>query len=309
MNNLKKKIRFIINPISGVSRKKVIEEEIKENIDTAKYDYEIVYTKAANHATELSREAAEKNYDVVVAVGGDGSLNEVSKGLIGTRTVLGIIPAGSGNGFARHMKIPFHTVNAMKVINDGNSVRIDTIKINNETFISIAGVGFDALVAKKYAKAGKRGFWSYLKIITQEYVTYKPKKYILEIDGKKIEKKALLIAFANSSQFGYNTSIAPDADMQDGLLDVCIFEKAPLLETPFITNLLFMKQIDKIKYVEIIKGRNITVKRKRNKIVNIDGEPAKVGKDLTISVIPMSLNVIVPAHKHNSFNKVELGLK
>ncbi len=291
---MKKKIRFIINPISGNSRKKILEEEINEHIDADKYDYDIAYTQAVNHATELSREAVENNYNIVVAVGGDGSLHEVSKSLIGTKTVLGIIPAGSGNGFARHLKIPFNAVNAIKVINEANIIPIDTVNINNETFISIAGVGFDALIAKKFAKSGSRGFWSYFKIITQEYIAYKPKKYILNIDGVRIEKRALLLAFANSSQFGYNTSIAPDADLQDGLVDVCIFEKVPILDIPYITNLLFFKQIYKTKYMEIVKAKSITVERKRNKVVNIDGESIKIGKTLNIEVNPMSLNIIVP---------------
>jgi diacylglycerol kinase (ATP) len=296
-----KKIRFIINPVSGIHRKKVIEEVIKECIDSKDYHYDIVYTKAACHATELSREAAEQNYDIIVAVGGDGSVNEVSKGLIGTKSALGIIPAGSGNGLARHLKVPFNTHNAINVIKEGYNLKIDTVKINDETFISIAGVGFDALVARKYAKFGKRGFWSYFKIITQEYLMYKPKNYVLTIDDKKIETKALFIAFANSSQFGYNTSISPDADMQDGLVDVCIFQKAPVLKVPLISNMLFLKQINKSKYLEIIKARKIIVERKKNKFVNIDGESVKVGKTLNIEVNPFSLNVIVPHQKNTGF--------
>lgn len=306
MEKSKKKIRFIINPISGVGRKKIIEGVIREQIDTGKYDFDIVYSEAACHATELSRKAAENNYDIVVAVGGDGSVNEVSKGLIGTKTSLGIIPAGSGNGLARHLKIPFNPAKAVKVINEAYSIMIDTVKVNNETFISIAGVGFDALIAKKYAKAGKRGFWSYFKIITQEYISYKPKKYILNIDGKQIKTKALLIAFANSSQFGYNTSISPDAELQDGLVDVCIFQKAPFLEVPFISNLLFLKQIDKTKYVEIIKAKNVIVERKRNRVINVDGEPVKVGKTLNITVNPMSVRVIIPSQKSSIFSKMEI---
>jgi YegS/Rv2252/BmrU family lipid kinase len=290
----RKKIRFIINPISGVGRKPIIEKAINDNIDRDNFEHEIVYTKAANHATELSREAAENNYDIVVAVGGDGSVNEVAKGIIGTNTSLGIIPAGSGNGLAHHLKISSNPAKAVKIINETNSILIDTVKINDETFISIAGIGFDALVAKKYAKEGKRGFWSYFKIVTREYINYKPKKYSLNIDGNLYERNALLISFANSSQFGYHASIAPYAELSDGFVDVCICKKVPLIEAPLIANLLYLKQIDKTKYIEIIKAKNVTILRKRNKIVNLDGEPVKLNKTLNINVIPKSLRIIIP---------------
>jgi YegS/Rv2252/BmrU family lipid kinase len=289
-----KKILFIINPISGIGRKKVVEEIIRQHIDKSNFDFTIRYTEGAFHATELSREAARNNFDIVVAVGGDGSVNEAGKGLIGTRTSLGIIPAGSGNGLARHLKIPFSPLNALKVLEQGKSMLIDTVAVNNDTFLSIAGVGFDALVAKKYAKAGKRGFWSYFKIITKEYVRYKPQNYWLNIDGKSIKTKALLIAFANSSQFGYNTSIAPDAELQDGLVDVCIVQKIPILEVPFISNLLFLKQINRTKYVEIIKAKHIILERRKNRTINLDGEPVRVGKTLNIVVNPKSLSIIIP---------------
>jgi len=243
--------------------------------------------------------AVENHYDIVVAVGGDGSVNEVAKGLLGSSTSLGIIPAGSGNGLARHLKIPFNPHNALKVIEAGNGIQIDTVKVNDEIFTSIAGVGFDALVAKKYANAGKRGFWSYFRIVTQEYVTYKPKKYWLTIDGKKMTTRALLIAFANSSQFGYNTAIAPDAELQDGLVDVCIVQKIPILEAPFISNLLFLKKIDKTKYVDIIKAKNIILERRKDRVINLDGEAVKVGKTLNITVCPNSLHVIIPSYSYN----------
>jgi diacylglycerol kinase (ATP) len=290
----KKKIRFIINPISGGGKNTAIEDIIKEQLDADKYDYDIVNTEATHHATKLSKEAADKNYDVVVVVGGDGSVNEVAKGLIGTKTSLGIIPAGSGNGLAHHLKIPFNPANAIKVINAANIISIDTVNINNETFISIAGVGFDALVAKKFAIAEHRKFWSYLKIVSHEFINYKIRNYGINIDGKRFERKALLLAFANSSQFGYNISISPDADLQDGLVDICIVKKVNAFQALFVPIMIFLHRIDKTKYVEIIKAKNVIIERKKNKVVNIDGEPIKIGRVLNISVNPKSLYVIVP---------------
>lgn len=285
----KKRIRFIINPISGAGKRDTIENLIKENLDTNKYTYELLYSKAAHHATKLSKEAVDKNYDIVAVVGGDGSVNEVARELIGTKTSLAIIPAGSGNGLAHHLKIPFNLAEAIKVINDSNIICIDTVNMNNETFISIAGVGFDALVAKKFAIAEHRQIWSYIKIIIHEFINYKSGKYIIEIDGKRFERKALLLAFANSSQFGYNISISPDADMQDGLVDVCICKKVNFFQALFIPILLIMQQIHKTSFVEIIKAKNIIIERNNNFVVNIDGEPIKVGKVLNINVNPKSL--------------------
>ena len=229
----KKKIIFIINPISGVGKQRLVETAIDKTLDKSIFDYDISYTSAPKHATELSKDAACKNYDIVVAVGGDGSINEVAKGIIGSNCTLGIIPIGSGNGLARHFNIPFDISQAIEVINKCNTIKIDTATINEQLFLSIAGVGFDALVANKFAKGKRRGFWSYFKITVREYPKYKPKKYSLTIDGKKMIRRALLVSFANSNQFGYNTSIAPMAIINDGFLDVCILKKVPIVKAPF----------------------------------------------------------------------------
>ena len=170
---MKKKICFIVNPISGVGRQKVIEELIDKYLDRTIFEYEISYTKAAKHATELAKEAAKRNVDIVVAVGGDGSVNEVSRGLIGTKTAMAIIPTGSGNGLARYLNISLNLKSAMTIINQCNIKTIDTIQLNNETFANVAGIGFDAHIGWEFAKFGKRGFSSYLKVITREFPKYK----------------------------------------------------------------------------------------------------------------------------------------
>lgn len=290
----KKKILFIINPISGVGKQALVEKAIDKSIDKTIFDYKISYTKAAKHAIELSKEAAYQNYDIVVAVGGDGSINEVARGIIGSNCTLGIIPIGSGNGLARHFNLPFDINQSIEVINKGNTIEIDTATVNDELFLSITGIGFDALVANKFAKARKRGFWSYFKITLKEYPRYKPKKYSLLIDGKQIKRKALLVSFANSNQFGYNTSIAPMAKINDGFLDVCILKKVPIIKAPYIAHLLFNKQIDKTPYIEIFKAKEIKLLRKKNKRIHIDGDSIKLTKELNIKIKPLSLKVIVP---------------
>lgn len=290
----KQKIIFIINPISGVVKKHCLEAQIDKYLDKTKYNYLIYRTEYAKHAIELSKKAIEEQADIIVAVGGDGSVNEIVNGINGFDIKLGIIPLGSGNGLARYLKIPLQIKEAIAVINKGEIQPIDTISINDTEFVSIAGIGFDALVAKKFAKYQKRGFWSYFKIATKEYQTYQPKKYKLTINGEEIVRRALMIVFANSNQFGYNTAIAPDAKINDGLMDVCIVKKIPMYQTPFFIQLMFLKQLEKTNYIEIIKTNELWVERKKNRIINIDGEPIKLTKDLHIKINHLALKVIVP---------------
>jgi len=291
----KRRLLFIVNPISGSSHKESFPDFVDRVLDKSQYDYQIKYTERAGHASEISRAAVAEDVDVVVAVGGDGTINEVARCLINTKTQLGIIPSGSGNGLARHLNIPLNFEGALQLINKGVCSKIDTATINSHVFISIAGVGFDALVAKLFAEGSNRGFFTYFKIVAAKFQSYKPKQYTLTFDKETtVETKALFVAFANSSQFGYNTTIAPEAKLNDGLLDVCIVEKPPIFEMPLIINLLLLKRIHKSKFVKVYKASEITVKRSGSRIINLDGEPLKVKKNLNIRVNPLSLNVLIP---------------
>jgi len=294
-NTGKKSILFIINPISGKNKKEDISKLILSKLEANRFEVQIKTTQSAGHARQLSKEAVDLHTDVIVAVGGDGTINEVASEMINSEAVLGIIPSGSGNGLARHLGIPQSFIKAIHLINDCHSTKIDTATLNDIPFISIAGVGFDALVAKEFAKNPHRGFITYFNIATQRYFKYKPKKYKLIFnDIPEITTKAFFISFANSNQFGYNTTIAPNAKLNDGKLDVCIVKKPDFLDIPETANLLLLKQIDKSEYVRIIQTKDLIVKRKKNRVVNIDGEPIKVGKTLRIKIKPKSLNVIIP---------------
>jgi YegS/Rv2252/BmrU family lipid kinase len=290
----KKNILFIVNPISGIGKQKNIEELIREHVDTSIFDFQVKFTQGPGHGTELTKEAVTSGVDIVVAIGGDGTVNEIGQALVGAGTSLGIIPTGSGNGLARHLKIPFNFEKAIGVINRCKIKKIDTATINDQIFLSMAGVGYDAFVAKKFADAPKRGFFTYFRIVSNEYSQYRPKKYILEIDGKIIHRKALLITFANSNQFGNNTSIDPDAKLDDGLIDVCIVRRIPLWLVPFYVPMLFSKTFHKTQYIEIIRAKNAVVTRKKGKTIHLDGDPSKTGKVLEMNVNPLSLNIIVP---------------
>ncbi len=290
---MKKKICFIVNPISGIGRQKVIEKLIDQHLNRSLFDYEIAYTKAAKHATELAKKAVADNFNIVVAVGGDGSINEIGKGLIGSTAALAIIPAGSGNGLARHLKIPLDSKKAMDIINNAKEMMIDTMQFNNETFINIAGLGFDAHIGWEFAKFGKRGLSSYLKLIAREYPKYKAADYELIINGKSFHKKAFVISFANGAQWGNDAHIAPLADIADGFIDIAILKDFSFLNAISIGYRLFSKTLHKSPYLEIIKTKEVIVKH-ANTIAHIDGEPIEIGDTISIKVNPLSLKIIVP---------------
>lgn len=270
----------------------MIERLIDQCLDRTLYDYEIAYTKAAKHATELSIQAAKAGFDVVVAVGGDGSVNEVARGLIGTQSTLAIIPTGSGNGLARHLQIPIHLKKAMDIINKEKSTVIDTMLLNDEAFVNVAGIGFDAHIGWEFAKFGKRGFASYLKVIQREFPKYKAQEFEITIEGKTIHKKAYLISFANGSQWGNNALIAPLADIADGLMDVVVVKDVSFLQSISIGFRLFSKSIHKSPHVEVYKVKEAIIKQQHT-IAHIDGEPIKTGQEITLKVNPLSLRVLI----------------
>lgn len=273
-------------------------DNITDLIETAFIDSdkecEVRFTSKAGHAISICKEEVEKGVDAIIAVGGDGTVNEITGVLKDTDVPMGIIPAGSGNGLARHLHIPMNVRKAIKVIMDNNIKKIDTAEVNGNLFVSIAGVGFDGMVAMKFAKSKRRGFISYLKIVTEQYPKYKPKKYTIQFEDHCEEVEALFITFNNSDQFGYNTAIAPHASVSDGYLDICIAQKPPIVAIPVLANLLYWRKIDKSKYIKIYKSKEFIVSSPKARWINIDGEPKKLGKELKVKIHPESLNVIVP---------------
>ncbi|PJB15596.1 MAG: diacylglycerol kinase [Flavobacteriales bacterium CG_4_9_14_3_um_filter_32_8] len=289
----KKKILFIINPISGIGKQKVVEHLIEYYLDKKQFDVDINYTQRHKHGEEISAENAGK-YDIIVAVGGDGSVNQIGKQLIHTKTTLAIIPTGSGNGLARHLKIPLKIKKALLLINKGNTKLIDTVKINEAYFIGTAGVGFDAYISWKFSEAKKRGFWTYLKIALTGFLKYQPTNYIIHYDGKeKIIKKGWLVTFTNSSQYGNNVFISPNAIIDDGLIRLMIIQKFPLIYFPIFVVYFLLKQIHQFKFTTEIVSRKITLINPNIKI-HIDGEPIIMGNKIEVEAMPQSLKVIVP---------------
>ena len=237
--SLKKRIIFIVNPISGTHSKETIPQLIEEKIDHSKYDYSIQRTQYAGHASQIAAEAARDGVDIVVAVGGDGTINEIGRALIHTRTAMGIIPCGSGNGLARHLNIPMIARKALDVINAGTVRTIDYGIIDGHPFFCTCGVGFDAFVSLKFSDSGKRGLLTYLENTLHESLTYQPEIYEIENASGTARYKAFLIACANASQYGNNAYIAPQASLTDGMMDITVLEPFTVLDVPALSFQLF----------------------------------------------------------------------
>jgi YegS/Rv2252/BmrU family lipid kinase len=289
-----KKIVFIINPISGTGSKDVIPALIDKYIDKTLYEVILQYTEYAGHAAEIATRYARKKYDIVVAVGGDGTVNEVARALIDTDTALGIIPCGSGNGLARHLMLPMNVKGALEIINQGEIHALDYGIINGHPFFCTCGMGFDAFISKKFAVAGKRGPVTYLENVLMEGLKYEPETYYLTLDGNEEEPyEAFLISIANASQYGNDAYIAPQASMKDGLLDVVIMEPFDILDAPQVGIDLMNKTIDKSSKIKCFKAKDIRVKRSKPGVIHYDGDPVEAGKDLHITLQSKGINIVV----------------
>lgn len=290
----KKKILFIINPISGTKGKKLIVKQLYQRINQEVYDIEVKYTERAGHAEEIAAQAAKENIYCVTAIGGDGTINEIARSLIHTETIMGIIPCGSGNGLARHLRIPMESYKAIDIINIGRVASIDYGRINEKPFFCTCGVGFDAFVSLKFAAAGKRGVLTYLDKTLHECLNYKPETYEVESEDEMTKHKAFLIACGNASQYGNNAYIAPQASLQDGLMDVTILEPFTVLDIPSLSFQLFNKTIDQNSRIKTFKSKKIHIRRTHPGVVHFDGDPAMMGEDIDIEIVAKGLKVVVP---------------
>lgn len=291
----KKKIVFVINPISGTQGKEQILAWVNERLDGEKYDKEVVYTEYAGHAVEIAARKAAEHVFAVVAIGGDGTINEIARSLVHTETALGIIPCGSGNGLARHLQIPLEPKKAVDILNEGRLEVIDYGKINEKPFFCTCGVGFDAFVSLKFSQAGKRGPLTYLEQTLRESLKYRPEVYELEMDGNPSARyRAFLIACGNASQYGNNAYITPRATLDDGLLDVTILEPFTMLDVPALSFQLFNKTIDQNSRIKTFQCKSLRIHRAKPGVIHFDGDPMMAGEDVEVSIVHHELKVIVP---------------
>lgn len=285
-----------MNPISGTVSKAGIPDLIDKYLDKEKFEYEVKFTEYAGHAEILAREAKDNGVDVVVAVGGDGTVNEVGRAITGSNTALAILPCGSGNGLARHLLIPMNLIKAIEIINECQIEDLDYGTINEHTFFCTCGMGFDAYVSKKFAESGKRGPVSYAEHILREGLRYTPETYeIIDQDGSK-KYDAFLISCANASQYGNNAYIAPQAHMSDGLMDVIIMEPFDLLEAPQISLEMFNKTLDKNTKIKTFKTKSLHIRRKKPGVIHFDGDPVMTGEDVVVTLHDKGIKIVVNPH-------------
>jgi diacylglycerol kinase (ATP) len=294
MDDHKAKIHAIINPISGVGSKRKIPKMIEDICSKNNSLLQISFTEYAGHASVLTREALDNGATCIIAVGGDGTVNEIARSMLHTDAVLGIIPKGSGNGLARELHIPMDVKKALELIVKGHVSTIDCCTANDKVFFCTCGVGFDAAVSQKFANEKRRGSLTYIKNTVEEYLSYRPEPYELLVDDRTIKEKAFLVACANASQYGNNAFIAPHANIQDGQMDLTILSPFTPLDIAPLAIQLFTKQIDRNSKIKTLKARQVTIIRQKPGVMHLDGEPIMVDSRIDISVIPKALNVLTP---------------
>ena len=289
----KKNITFIINPISGSVKKNNIPDIIEETIDKSLFNYSIRETEKAGHAAEIAYEAQQNGIEVVVAVGGDGTVNEVARSIVHSNTALGIIPCGSGNGLARHLLLPMDPKKSVEIINRCVIHDLDYGIINEIPFFCTCGMGFDAFISMKFAEAGKRGPVTYIENVLREGLTYKPETYHIEDETGTLIRKAFLISCANASQYGNNAYIAPQASMSDGLLDVIIMEPFDVLEAPQVAIEMMNKTLDKNQKIKTFRTKHIHIHREKEGYIHYDGDPVMTTADVDIQLVHKGIKMIV----------------
>ncbi len=296
--SVKKKIVFIINPFSGTSAKVSIPELIANRIDSNKFNHSISFTEYAGHAITLSKEAVDNGADVVVAVGGDGSVNEVAQSLIGTNTCLGVLPGGSGNGFAMHLGLGRNPEKAIEFLNTGKELLIDTCSVNDRFFANVAGIGFDARIAFMTKKNKKRGFLPYFSTSIKESNKFKPASLRIKLDGKQFEGDYAVAVVANASMYGYHFTIAPEASLQDGIMDIMLVKKSPLYKY-FLTSFRFLnRSLHLSNITETYQGKELTITLDAKDYLHVDGEGYESELELKFKINPKSLKVIAPQEKN-----------
>jgi len=299
---------MVINPVSGTRSKRGLEDMAANCLNAAGISLETVYTEASGDASRFAAQAAAEGYDMVISAGGDGTVNEIAGALSHTGTALGILPLGSGNGFARSLGIPQDAEDALKVIVDGHSQVCDRGIINRLPFYCTFGLGFDAVVSEKFASMKRRGRMTYVRSVLQEFINYRSQPYALSIGGSVITENAFLIAVCNAPQYGNNAYIAPQAKLSDGLLDITVVHSGSPISTAFVGVDLLTGYLDRNTQIETFKVSAATITRLNSGPVHIDGDPLTLGTNLEVTCDPAALKVYAP-EKEDDFKPIVSPLR
>ncbi len=284
---------FIINPISGTVKGKHFENEIHQVFPKENYDVQICFTEYRGHASEIAEELSREEC-VIVAVGGDGTINEVGKKLLYSKTAsLGIIPMGSGNGLARSLSIPLELREALRHIKKGEPVSVDTCSFNGIPFFCTAGIAFDALVAKDFDELPQRGLKTYFQASFRQFRAYKPLHITAEINGEVVSRELFMLAIANAKQYGYGVKISPLSSLTDGKLEIVLVEKMNYAEFAEFTLRLFLGTVQNFKYSKVIQTDKEVRLLSKSKWAHLDGEPLEFGGEAVIRIHPSSLRIIL----------------
>lgn len=287
----KLKTLVIINPISGNGKQKHIANLLKQHTEKSRFQLTIEMTQYAGHAAELASKAIAEGYNLVIAVGGDGTINEIASALTFSDVAMGIIPCGSGNGLARHLGIPINAKKAVQHLNQAKINSMDTACINEHRFVNVAGIGFDALIAHQFAKMNSRGFSSYIKAVLSSFRTFKCQRFKLTSNNRLSIEEGMMLNFCNSSQFGNNAYIAPSAKINDGKLNLCLLQKPKWYQIPSLTYKTFTRKIESSSlFKEFILDEVEVVQS--SQLGHVDGEPIVIGKKIKLKIDPNSLKIL-----------------
>ncbi|MEN7548101.1 diacylglycerol kinase family protein [Rapidithrix thailandica] len=291
-----RKLVFIINPIAGNGKKDHLLNTIQEKLDGQKFRWEIQYTKGPKDATRIAKLAAAQGTDIVVAVGGDGTINEVAQGLVDSPACLGIVPMGSGNGLARHLQLPLQPEKAIGLLNQASCIQMDTCRVGKRLFLCTSGTGFEAKVSYTFSTLNGRGLWNYVRASLGEYFNYRPKLYTITIDGKTHKINAFSVTIANACQYGNNAFISPSANISDGLMDVCVIKAFPKFKALSLAYRLFNGTLEKSPYYQCQRGKKVRIECTDEHYLHYDGEPLKTDFPVDYTIQPKSLKVMCSAH-------------
>lgn len=289
-----RRIVFIVNPKAGVNFQRRIRTSVDKNLNHKLFEYGIWHTEYAGHATELARKALEEQYDIVVAVGGDGSINEVGAALIGSGATLGVVPAGSGNGLATHLGYGRNLDQAIRLINYANTAVIDSGTLNGRPFFNVAGIGFDGLVSNLMRNQEKRGLLPYFLKSLEAGLSYTSRECSIEADGRTVTEKCFVAAVANGPMYGYNVQIAPDAQLDDGLFNVVLLKDAPRWQYFAALPATLNGSLYDESFVEHFQTAKLTIRRPGENFVHLDGEGMKISGELHFEMRPKSLKILIP---------------